>query len=568
MAWGILEPSERVPVPGTALLDDLHKKDHLKVNHDLLKKATGRNSHVVLVPQPSDDPRDPLNWPIWKREMCFFVITLMAGLVGAIGPLLASGYVVIAAEWGDSVNKVAGSNGDLLLGLGCSMFLQSACAVKWGRRPVFLVGALLLFTCCIWSGASKSVGSFTASRVLQGVGMAPYEALVTATIGDLYFVHQRGLRITIWGFAIIGGISIAPIVNGYVVSSDTLGWRWCFWLIVIFFGIGLLGVIFFVPETVYDRAAVYETDEGAQAEDVAKVNQAAHLVEDHMHGTHQESDVEKANEEVAERTLQTAHVRVDFLPAKTFMQELAPWSGYVHPTPYWKIFLRPFPMALSPVVFCGFFIYGMTTAWIVVVSTASALIFGAPPLNLSSKGVGNMSIGTFIAAICGSLVTGPMVDYLTVYASKHNRGIFEPEFRLLLLLPGAIIGVAGYGGWAGMLVGNSVSTWVGPEFMYALIYFGNGLSSTAIVAYIIDIHRKTASEAFTIINFSKNMIIYGFTQFVSNWVVDNIAHLNRVFGILAGLCAICLLTGVPLWIFGKRIRLWISRHPELFSESH
>ena len=28
---------------------------------ELLKKGTGRFSHVVLVPQPTDDPNDPLN---------------------------------------------------------------------------------------------------------------------------------------------------------------------------------------------------------------------------------------------------------------------------------------------------------------------------------------------------------------------------------------------------------------------------------------------------------------------------------------------------------------------------
>ena len=28
---------------------------------EMLKKGCGRYSHVVLVPQPSDDPNDPLN---------------------------------------------------------------------------------------------------------------------------------------------------------------------------------------------------------------------------------------------------------------------------------------------------------------------------------------------------------------------------------------------------------------------------------------------------------------------------------------------------------------------------
>jgi hypothetical protein len=56
-----------------------------------LKRGTGRDAHVVLVPQPSDDPNDPyvsysfdyqylnhyqhrLNWPRWKKEACFWTL--------------------------------------------------------------------------------------------------------------------------------------------------------------------------------------------------------------------------------------------------------------------------------------------------------------------------------------------------------------------------------------------------------------------------------------------------------------------------------------------------------------
>ena len=70
--------------PGSALLDD-HDTGAVPdaiVSH--LKKGTGRFSHIVLQPQPSDDPRDPLNWPRWKKEGVFWTLTYMAGLVGEL----------------------------------------------------------------------------------------------------------------------------------------------------------------------------------------------------------------------------------------------------------------------------------------------------------------------------------------------------------------------------------------------------------------------------------------------------------------------------------------------------
>lgn len=36
-------------------------RDYEQVPRELLKHGTGRYSHVILVPQPSDSPNDPLN---------------------------------------------------------------------------------------------------------------------------------------------------------------------------------------------------------------------------------------------------------------------------------------------------------------------------------------------------------------------------------------------------------------------------------------------------------------------------------------------------------------------------
>lgn len=68
MVFGILEPKTSVAnVPGTKFLD-VH--DQVAVDSSqILKKGRGKNAHVVLIPQPSDDPDDPLNWPLWQRDL-------------------------------------------------------------------------------------------------------------------------------------------------------------------------------------------------------------------------------------------------------------------------------------------------------------------------------------------------------------------------------------------------------------------------------------------------------------------------------------------------------------------
>ena len=47
--------------------------------HDL-KHGTGKDAHIVLSPQPSEDPNDPLNWPMWRKELIIVILSLGAML--------------------------------------------------------------------------------------------------------------------------------------------------------------------------------------------------------------------------------------------------------------------------------------------------------------------------------------------------------------------------------------------------------------------------------------------------------------------------------------------------------
>ncbi|KAF8590984.1 MFS general substrate transporter [Ramaria rubella] len=541
MPWGILKDKHLTHVPGTATLLDTPGATGFN-----LKRSTGVDSDVILVPQPSDDPRDPLNWPRWRKECIFWILSLGAGLVGAIGHLLNPGFVVLAKEWGVSVNACASevSNNTLILALGCIMLVQAPLAVKFGRRPVYIIAAALLFSCSIWSAVSQGLGSFTGSRVFQGIGEAPFEALVTATIGDIYFVHERGLRVAIWSFAITAGINIGPIVNGYVIQSR-LGWRFCFWFeiclrwfITAVFGILLIGIVFLVPETTYNRETRFETDRGASISDVKAESPTV--------------TGEKTDKEGSIEQREFALLRGQHLPRKTFLQELPPWSGYMSDDSFIKIFLRPFPFFLSPVVWFGIFIYGLTVVWFACpIYRNSSLHVLTRRFQYSASQAGLVSLGPLVGSIIAALISGPLCDFATTEFAKRNNGVYEPESRLFLLIPMLILEV-----------------FVGPVMMYTIINVGQGIGTTGAVAYIIDVHRKNAPECFALINFVKNIILYGIARIANSWVTDMVPPsafpfqgVLRTFGILAGLSAISILTGVPMYIYGKRARSFVARNP-------
>jgi MFS family permease len=128
--------------------------------------------------------------------------------------MLSPGFLVIAASLNISVPVLGQSTAWLILCIGLSLFLANPLAKKIGRRPVFIVAVCIMFACSIWGAFSKNYNSFLASRIIAGVGMAPYEVLVQNTIGDLYFVHQRATRIAAWNLFLLCGISGGSLISG------------------------------------------------------------------------------------------------------------------------------------------------------------------------------------------------------------------------------------------------------------------------------------------------------------------------------------------------------------------
>ena len=82
MGLGVLEDKHLPHVPGTALLTDVIGSDNLHRHGELasaLRHGKGKDSDVVLVPQPSNSPNDPLNWSTWVRDVNLLVV-LVCGM--------------------------------------------------------------------------------------------------------------------------------------------------------------------------------------------------------------------------------------------------------------------------------------------------------------------------------------------------------------------------------------------------------------------------------------------------------------------------------------------------------
>ncbi|KAF3406545.1 hypothetical protein DPV78_000335 [Talaromyces pinophilus] len=538
MPFGILECKKMELVPGTAIMGDKDSNEtppeYAHIPKDQLKHGKGRFAHIILVPQPSDDPNDPLNWPQWQKELILLIIGLSAGVVGAFGPMLSPGFVEVAADLKITVETLSQATAWLILTLGLCVFLLNPIAKIYGKRPVYLLASVIMLVTSCWGAASKDYSSFLASRVVSAIGMAPYEILVLATIKDIYYVHERGTRIAVWSLFLMCGIAGGALISGYIIEN--LGFRWTFWVCAILFGVFFFGIVFFVPETTYRRPP------GLVAQLTANEKTTDYL-EDNEKGAPVQLETAQNTAEIATR------------PRMSYLQSLRVFTGKYSDASPLKIFARPFILFFYPSVLWGFLLYGTTLTWIVVFSVVNGVIFVEAPYNFSVSQTGLISLSPFILTLVGEVISGPMNDWICVYLTNKNRGIYEPEFRLPLVIFTAILGSVGFFGFGATI--HYQTHWSGPVLCFGLANMAMAFASTSVFGYVVDCYPRLSEEIFVSVN-ARNFLTFGFTYFVNTWLEKN--GILIVFSALGGMFLFCCALTIPMWIYGKKIRSWIGRN--------
>jgi hypothetical protein len=72
MGLGIVDDHNLSHVPGTVLLDE--QAGHTEDQTSNLKHGSGKDAHIILAPQPSEDPNDPLNWPQMRKDLSLTIL--------------------------------------------------------------------------------------------------------------------------------------------------------------------------------------------------------------------------------------------------------------------------------------------------------------------------------------------------------------------------------------------------------------------------------------------------------------------------------------------------------------
>jgi MFS family permease len=146
---------------------------------------------------------------------------------GGMTPVLAAGFNNVAKDYGVSTQQVAYTTGLYMLGLGLGSIVMAPTAILYGKRPVYLLGATMFIISGVWCALSPNYASLVVARIFQGIAVSPVECLPSATIAEIFFLHERAYRIGIYTLLLLGGKNLVPLVSAAIIGR--YGWRWVFW---------------------------------------------------------------------------------------------------------------------------------------------------------------------------------------------------------------------------------------------------------------------------------------------------------------------------------------------------
>ncbi|KAL1301606.1 hypothetical protein AAFC00_005835 [Neodothiora populina] len=607
---------------------------------------------IVLEPQPDESMNDPLNWATWKRDSALLSLGFYCMLGGGMTPVLAAGFGEVAEAYDVSLSRVALTTGLYMMGLGLGSVVASPTAILFGKRPVYLVSGVIFILTAIWCALSPNYVSLLIARIFMGFAVSPVECLPSATVAEIFFLHERAYRLGIYTLLLLGGKNLIPLVSAAIIES--LGWRWVFWIVAMVVGFGLALLFLFVPETFWDRtprphhwdqhhdrpqrprqasmlslASIFRherhhdvmadphpsemekdmtlhspTQENGPevankrpsrhahfGDDIEKVDLTEESLSPHDTSTVEpaavsseaaadasalstEQEPEHARPLTAEGDTRTSshtpethaypgsvkHNYTNYYrgaPPKSFVQTLRPFSGRLCQDNWFRVAFRPFILFAYPAILWSAMVYALSVGWLIVLSESVSTIYESrDTYNFTSLQAGLVYISPFVGGILGTAVAGKVSDLIVRYVSRKNDGIYEPEFRLIMAIPVAIsttIGLMGYG-WSA----QERDAWIVPTVFFAIISFGCCLGSTTAITFAVDSYRQYAGEALVTLNFAKN-IFHGlvFSLFFNRWLTADGS--KTVFLSLGGIQLACLLFTIPMYIYGKRARMWTVR---------
>lgn len=181
------------------------------------------------------------------KSLMFIFISLMVSMFVASldQTIVATALPTIVGELG-GVTIMLWVSSAFLMTSTLMMPIAGKLGDTFGRKYLFC-GALVIFIIgSILCGLTDSMLGLIAGRAVQGIGGGGLMILSQAIIADVVAPRNRGKYMGIMGAVYAVSAILGPLLGGWF--TDSIGWRWCFWINIPLALFALMASITLLPK--------------------------------------------------------------------------------------------------------------------------------------------------------------------------------------------------------------------------------------------------------------------------------------------------------------------------------
>lgn len=230
-------------------LDEAVLRQRLGLLSDAVLKKSPEG--IILIPQPSDDPRDPLNWSSGRKRGILVMLVIASFTCDYSAATGASALLAQAEQWHISPNTVNHATAGMTFMLGIGGLVTVWSSAFFGRLPVIFAFSTIASATAIWSAVAQSFGSYMASRILNGLFVCSAAGGGLMWINDVFFFHERPGIINIWSTFVILSPFLGPQFMAAILQVTS--WRVGMYLNFGIIALSVIMIIVLGEETFYPR---------------------------------------------------------------------------------------------------------------------------------------------------------------------------------------------------------------------------------------------------------------------------------------------------------------------------
>ncbi|KAF4776362.1 major facilitator superfamily transporter [Colletotrichum scovillei] len=487
--------------PGTTRLIDVD-------GSVISKHASGSDeADIVLIPRPSEDPEDPLNWTKkrkWLATSCVLVYTVMIAIPSSA---VYSVVTPIRKATGLSLSDINNGTGIMFLFYGWGCLIWQPFALQYGKRPAYLASLIANIIILATAPMCTTKHTYLANRILLGLFGAPVESLCEISITDIWFAHQRPKYLALYGWGLSMTGKLAPMLSGFI--NVGMGWKWTLWWCSIFNGIALVYCFLFMEETNYDRPA-------RSVENSTFTGHATGVQEQHNGSDADEKSSDKAGEKnmTNAKPVDSETGQVIY-PRKTYIQKLG-IKDKTRPNRMLDIALGGLRGFTYPsVVYAGLMYGANNLVWSGVQNATAGTVY-TTMYGFSTAGVAAAYAGGLLGTMVGGYYCGKVGRLLTIRLARRNNGIAESEHSLWLfsasmfLVPFSMLlyglGVTYHIHWMGLVIS---------QFTLAI---NNALAVAGSLGYAIASYPQLSGDMITTCVIIRNTMSFAINYGITPWL--------------------------------------------------